>query len=435
MDAIEIPLRVTGVGKANATINQVGSRLADMSRQGQITLNMRGGGGGGGAGGRGGGTPTAAFDAAQMARKQAKFGADLAIARMKGYGGDATETGVYQFQQQQRVQRATPKTIAQQIKDAFMTSRIGMGGGLMPLVNRLVPIVMALPLPLKIFAAAAYLGGRALKSLTNAAMEAAQAIREFRGAQLTSGATAAEQGQLGGVGGVAGLSGQQMADMARSFSRAISTGGVAAGYASRAGIYDPGGEIFGDVNKATNLLKWADALTKMSDAEAKRAARVTGTEPLLFWRDINGGLRETIKLETARSGLLKKQGQIPSAQLQAHAFRINNAIEDIKQSFGNVFLPIIAAGAEKIANIAQWLADAFSANWILKLLGIDPRKLENKNRSLDANTEAIKEMAQLLKNGIYGGGERARGAIPSQWLGSGPQNWARQAANLGAFTL
>jgi hypothetical protein len=62
-----------------------------------------------------------------------------------------------------------------------------------------------------------------------------------------------------------------------------------------------------------------------------------------------------------------------------------------------------------------------------------------KSGEVDAtkdHTDAMREHAAALKAGTFGGGPRAKGAMPSAWGGMNYQNWANGQTNLlGAFNL
>jgi hypothetical protein len=59
----------------------------------------------------------------------------------------------------------------------------------------------------------------------------------------------------------------------------------------------------------------------------------------------------------------------------------------------------------------------------------------NHKTALEHNTQAVERNTQTIREGMFGGGERARGAIPNAWKGSNSSMWGSQIARLGAFAM
>ncbi|MBA2689226.1 MAG: hypothetical protein H0U63_00295 [Burkholderiales bacterium] len=285
-----------------------------------------------------------------------------------------------------------------------------------------------------------------------AAKQAADNINDFRAAQLTSGGTGAQTAQLRSIGGVTGV---DMNQMAREFSRTISTDGIAAGIAGRAGIYDPGGELFGDNNKAKNLLEWADKLAEMSQSERTRAARLTKMEPLLKYADMSQKVRDQMKNDSLQSeSIMTPEAVRNAANFNGQLIRLNTAFSDLATILGKEILPVLTTGIEAVTWAVRGFNDALQKpplSWLAKMViggavggaqagaqmaGGKPAGVKDPQvAASEANTDALRQLSQLLKNGMYGGGERARGAVPGAWKGMNQGEWQGQAMNLGAFTL
>jgi hypothetical protein len=388
MQAIVIPLRVSGIGTAQRQIQQLGQNMARLSGSGRV--------------GVGGGMP-AGLRPPPLPPKAAR----------------------------------TPPTTAQRLQNAILSTRIGVGANglqIAPLVGRLLPLLGKFAGPIGIAAAA-------LTTLAQITNQASENLREFRNAMLTGGGSATETALSRALGDSNG-------ELAREFARTISSGGIAASYAARAGISDPGGELFGDVNKTKNLLKWAEALRKMSQVDAIRAARATGTEELLKTRDISKRAFEQLK----QTAILQAQVNSPdkvraAANFNAQLDRAKMNFESVTNIIGSHFMkaatPIlqlvngIAEAGIKIANSPLGKVLMNILNPLAGALGAvnDAMNPPEKENATKQNTEALRELAQVLRNGVYGGGERARSAIPRQWSGYNSDAWAREAMNLGAFTL
>lgn len=328
-----------------------------------------------------------------------------------------------------------PPSLAQKLMSAVMSSRVGFGAGgvqLMPLVNRILPL-----LGTQVVAATTVIGG-----LAAAAKAAADGLTSFRDAMLTSGGTRAETAQLGTLGGAIGLSDQQMARMAHSFSDSISQGGTAAGFAGRAGIYDIG--IFGDTDKAKNLLKWAAALRQMSDAEATRAARATGTEDLLKFRDLSDStFRQLYKDAIERAQEFSPERVREAAQFNAQMGRLQIAFSDLMVSLSPL-IRLFAYLTEFVTFVVRSIESLFDFTDIIDTLNGDPggkkRKAreaaqEKRESALDKNTAALKEAAAAMKAGIYGGGERARATMPGKLSGFNAHQYIGPAMAFGALSL
>lgn len=371
MDAIEIPIRISGVNRAQAQINNVGRQMAGLSR-GVVVPVVAGG--------------------------------NAAVGRNAPRQPSAPRP---------------VKTIGQQVKDAFLTSRVsvGAGGGLqfMPLVNRILPIFMRLNPVVS-------LATLTIGAMATAAKQAADGLNAFRAAQLTTAGTGEQTALLKALG-IDPAS-------ARNFGQKIAHDPMASGFAARMGIYNPGGEIFGNINVATNFIQAIEELRKMPRADAIRAARVMGTEEALRYLDVSRETWSQLKKDAEQTARIRNPQQMKSAaEFEVQMLRLNSAFDDLKIQLGVGVIPLISEGTRILANSIRWLNE---------VLGIDDKMTRRKNPQVDAldrNTASLRELGTILKNGTYGGGDRARGAVPAGWTGMWYDKWSRNAIGLGAFEL
>lgn len=395
MDAIEIPIRIVGVSRAQSQINNIGRQLATLP---------------------------------QGARVPSASGGNAAVAASQRAG---------------RPPRPTP-SLGQQVASAIGSSRVSFQNGRMqlnPLVNRIVPIFMRLSPVLSV-------ATLAIGAMASAAASAAASIAAFRDSQITTGGTGAQTAMLRSMGIDPGL--------ARSFGQRIASDPMAAGFAARAGVYNPGGETFGDTNTATNLLKMAESLRRMSERDALRTARITGTEDLLKFRGASEGTMNQLRQDAGQTDKIMNPDQVKIAtEYQLQMVRLNSAFSDLATSLGQYVIPIISAGAEFLADSVRGLNMMLNSpivKWFIENLtpvgqiGKGAKAFSDANKprglgkdaqvsALDANTASLRELAGILKDGIYGGGERARGAVPAGWKAQYYNEWSRNAVGLGAFSL
>ena len=264
-----------------------------------------------------------------------------------------------------------------------------------------------------------------------AATNAAQAITEFRDSMIISGGTGKETGVMGSIGDFAGV--KDMASAARTLADKLGTDGAAQAFGRQAGITDYSGP-FSKLDKATALLKAIEHIRSrsISDEEAKRFARAEGLESFLKTRDASEEIYKNMMKSGEKLGaLMTPENAKLAANLAAENTRLSNETEAAKLK---VEMKLIAGWTYLVGKLADWYE---FVNKILDKIGFGA---DDKNKphtsALDRNTKANEDNTQALKSGIFGGGERARGAIPSAWGGANFKNWGTgEAAKLGAFAI
>jgi hypothetical protein len=326
------------------------------------------------------------------------------------------------------------------------SSRFSMGGGgasLMPLVGKTLDLLGT--------GVTTAVGGLAI--LAKIATDAAESLTQFRQSMLTSGGTSGETAQLGGIGRIAGIS--DPAALSRSLADALKDNGAGTLAGARLGVHDYGNELSGPADKAKNLLKIADMIgdrNKTTDEEAIRLARALHVEQLLIYRDVS----RTTKLQGAQASLTNAGAHGGEATKQAAEFNAQMGIlgtqfDTLATNVGSSLLPVFTDTIALVNDFVKPLSDLYTA---MKPLVDLTQKLsipsmlkniidgirnglgaDNENAARDRHTDAMNRHADALTNGTRGGGERARGAIPSAWGGGNAPNWSGSAAALGAFSL
>lgn len=269
-----------------------------------------------------------------------------------------------------------------------------------------------------------------------AAKNAADAINAFRSEMFQSGGTAGETASLRGINTIAG---GNSAALARQFSQNISSNPTAASFAAQGGVTDFG--IFDNTDKAKNLLKWAEALRTMSEAEAIRSARATGTEELLRMRDVSEQTMQNLKKDAYIQAQIYSPDQVQAAaDFGANWNRLMDSIKNFAVTAGQPFLRMVNSLVEGIADFFNIASLGLKHLWeylasipiIGKAFG-SPGDIHSRHQ--EANTEALKALNATMKEGFFGGGERFRSAIPGNWSGYNAGNWSGEAAKMGAFSL
>lgn len=254
-----------------------------------------------------------------------------------------------------------PKNREDYIMEAFMTSRVGPGGQLLPLVNRLrkagltsaedlqekfgmnagdaakmAPFIQAaakLALPV----AGAIAGVGAAFAL---AEYSAATYRKVGGAYWTAGGTPGETAQMLGIGG------DNAAQKAMSLGSALQQGTYGASYMRGKGVVDLGPYT---VDKASNYIRAIDELRKIkTDKQAIRVARDLGMTDDLWMRDLSQPDFERRK--SSMAGLGDPGYRAQAATYQNNKDILGNNLERLGAELGNIFTPIINSGAKGLAN-------------------------------------------------------------------------------------
>lgn len=321
------------------------------------------------------------------------------------------------------------------ISDLIKTSRVSISGGgidFMPLVGKLTGVLGELSTPITAATGAILL-------LEQAAQHAAAEMRAFRAAQLTSGGTQYEVAVGRGIGRYVGMSGEDVAKSARSFADRITSDPYAQSTANRLGISPDMPGPNGKIDKLEGLLRFIDKLRQLSDAEAIRAARATGTEDFLPLRDLTDRNYEALKAVSRAGGAaMTPENLMRQANRDAGNQLRNQMGQDIYDGMGRAFRnDVDAIGRHLIPGMGE--AGAQSDREMAEM----QRRRQSQNggdrhtTALEENNGHLSSLNQILRQGMYGGGERARGAVPGAVIGAGwaTKQYLAQSHALGAFSL
>jgi len=382
------------------------------------------------------------------AQRLAKALTELRVAQGSGNPAAVFDAQYRAMQAQKAYKRAqgsmNPQSpsFVDKIKDVIMTSRVGGGGGLMPLAGKALGLLGP-----EIAVAAA-----GVKLLWEAAQAAAESLISFRQAMYTSGGTASETGRLKALGAATGV--QDTAGLSRTLSDALKTSeGAAAG--QRAGIRDYGGNLSGPVDKATNLLKLMDFIgdkNKTTDEEAIRIARALHVEELLIYRDVSDTMKQRIKIAAMENQLAHTSGAAnAAADLNAEMGILQLKLDTLAVEAGPALIHFATSVIDELLTLGEvlgWLtkpiialidlSEKLSVSGLFKqfldIFDSGSKNTQDHRDAVERNTDALNSnTAAALRNGTYGGGERARGAVPSSWGGANSRNWNQETHALGAM--
>ena len=369
-------------------------------------------------------------------------GGNIIINQRGGVGGGGGGRG-----SSPRIAR-TPPTFFEKFKTLLMSSRVDSSGNLMPLVGK----VMGLLGPEVLLAAAA------IKMMADVAMAAAESLTKFRDSMITSGGNAGEVGRLNAIGGAAGIN--DMAGLSREVADRLATNGQAAAFGTQAGVHDFGG-AYSSLDKAKNLEKMIDHIvniphTMAGNAEAARFARVTGLESAMKLRDISKETYENLKKVGMANAAAHSESAIKgAAEFNAEMSMLSTNFDTLVTTLGGSFLPVFTdaiAMFNDILPVITSFVNRFKPLIDLLMMATPEGFLAaihraivafqkitggntDENAARDRHTEAMNAHASALRSGTFGGGERARGAVPSAWGGMNAKNWSGEAAKLGAFNI
>lgn len=361
-----------------------------------------------------------------------------------------------------------PPTMQEKLMTALMSSRIGSGGNLMPLVGNLAKVLGPAALP--ILAAV-----EGIKMLGEAASATAALLGKNAQSYYKSGGT---PGELA-IGDMIGrATGTNISDLARQHQAAINGGGMPTAMAAQHGVYDQPG--MPNLNAMQGYLKQlfdvADK-SKTTDAQAMRETMVDpALSPALQMRDMNpADLKE---MKEIQSDMFSPESRAAAAHFQLLIAKIGLGFDSFVAAVGTPileFLNHITGGTDGIKRFGKALGsmvapifeianavfdalpsfDAFS-DWIELLIkditemspaeflkdaatGPAARAANAAVSATEDNTAAIREHTQIMREGTYGGGARTRGAIPGAYHGVNGQNTERFLQNnmnaMGAFGM
>ena len=284
---------------------------------------------------------------------------------------------------------------------------IGAGGGISGIGGGLAAATR-----LGAFTSALGVAAVAVSALAVATKGAAEALANFGRLQTGLGATTAETALLRVIGGALGIS--DIRGMAGRMQTALSSG-LGAAMAARLGV-GPQVELGQGINLGQIAVRVIeDIRAARTQEEALGRARIAGVEELAeVWsmtRHEYEQMREEAR-ELSRS--FTPQRIREAREFNQELDRFSRNIERIKIGAASAVLPganrfledlrAESQGGDRLKNRTDWLQE-------------NARAAKAQNHSLEKNTDAANRLADELRqtNGIFGGGGRARAAIPAQF--------------------
>ena len=489
--AYEIPIN-TGpldaiIGKFNDAAAAVERMNASVSK-GERAMRGLDQASGGGFGSRGRGPNNRVYDIARGAEQRY----DIASRRLETARATGNSTLIADAQanliRQERARARQRELIegsathGNAVWDAFMSSRIGPGGKLYPLVNRLRAAGFGSQEQLQAHfagqgmtpqaaaaAASAAAGSRVsntagalqnlgmsaatagrlapgiasaastVASLASAAMPllipgavalagavvigaganaAAASYRTGGDLYYRSGSSTTGVGQLRGIGAFLGKDAGAASD---ALAGALHNGSYGAAVLASRGIVDMGSMT---KDRGKNYLRAIDELVKMPESQAIRVARDTGMQDELWMRDLSPDVRSKLMDSYADSG---SPGERRAAADFKGRGEINGAQWD--KLTRQVMDPLVKFGSWVLGGFGE--DDAWEQ---AKAIGNKGKKTVSSAK--DDNTAAVEELTRTLKSGReqIGGGSRSMGSVPAGWrLTTMDTALKGQAMALGAF--
>lgn len=427
-DAMSVELKILGIEQAGKDLMRFASELRELR---DVQISRAGGSG------RGSYSQDSPLNQERELAKLAKIRQDAQLRNERHLAQQRKER---QKQEEKEAKEAEKRRKEEdkklnapwdKVQRLLSSSRFSIGKGgemnLMPLLGQFTSLFGE-------FAGPVGLATGALTLLYQTTQQAAQSMRDFRQAELTGGGDRYETAQAQVIGRVLGMDGKAIASDSRSFADRITTDPAAMAYANKYGISDTPG-INGRIDKVQNLLKFADALRTMSDPEAIRAARATGTEDLLPLRDLSPDTYAAMRdVARAHAAPMSKEALRARANKDASHALFGQMTDDVKNGMGGVLERGVDGVRDFILSKLGLGSVVDHRNEDLKRV---PSNQETEHTSaIHQNTQAIQGLNQLLRGGIYGGGERVRNAIPEAFNGAGwnTRQLRAQAHALGAFS-
>jgi len=268
--------------------------------------------------------------------------------------------------------------------------------------------------------------GAAFAGLTNATKRAAEAMFAFGQLKDTLGATTGETAALRVIGGALGLG--NIRGLAGNVRRA-SLGGLGAEAASRFGLPISPLDVGSAANEGEILLRALSGLRQTHKTRGFSAAladaRNLGLEDAIqvvrisdeMWAQILRDAQETQRL-------LGPEHQSRAVQLNLALSRLSEKWEFLKTLLLSALVPALEAVTNGLIGFLRLLSAIPGSG--VRQQDIDAA-LNANTRALNANTRTIEQMI-----GIYGGGRRARGALPAAF---GPGNGAFLSEAVRAGTI
>jgi len=243
-----------------------------------------------------------------------------------------------------------------------------------------------------------------------AASTAAATQRTAGGIYYSTGSSSYDVARIRGLAGFAGKDPSGAVD---ALAGALHNGSYGAAVANSRGIVDMGSFT---KDRGKNYIRAIKMLRELPERQAIPVARDLGMTNELRLRDLSDdGMR---RLENANRPRSKAERRA-AADFDAKGQEFGAAWNDTVTNLGNIFLPAMT-GFVEFFNPKNW-ADMWEdkplgnpKNWDMRTAA-DARS--GKGAVKDDNTAAVEELTRTLKSGReqIGGGSRSVGAVPAGW--------------------
>jgi hypothetical protein len=263
-----------------------------------------------------------------------------------------------------------------------------------------------------------------------AAENTSQMYRETGNLYYRSGSTPRGVGKLKGLGEFFGKDAGAASD---ALAGALHNGSYGAAVLNSRGVVDMGSFTR---DRGANYIRAINELVKMKESDAIRVARDTGLQDELWIRDLSQRSRD--RLMNTYEDMGSDEERHAEAEYTANKIRLGAKGNKLARMIGN---PLVNGankameGMELIAAVTGKLIDSA----IHHTNPFDPGKGEKskpEKSAIEENTDAINEHTRTLKDGReqIGGGSRSMGAVPAGWkLMTMDTALKSQAMALGAF--
>jgi hypothetical protein len=366
----------------------------------------------------------------------------LPRAQAQGNGAAAADISLAIRRAQKQIGAGGQKSFGTKLGTLIRSSRIGDGGGLMPLVGQLLDLLGPEGALVATLGGGAIKAAQAIYQMTEASAKAAQ---QFASLQFSTGSTGRETGQIGALGGALGMSPAEVGGLSAQLQQAITTDPISMNEAARAGVNNMAPRGFGQVDEGQNLLKIADYLRSIkSDSDAIQAARRLGPvgEALLPARQMSDDQWRQVQASSATTADINGSDQLrKAANFNSASYLWKQALDNLwgAVSSGTMagftqFLNAAATGINNIAEVVRrnpWLQGALVGLTPAGVLGPGGSATQKNTEALDRNTKAVNDAFP----GSYGHGDNTSRAVPSAFGYGNGFALHQQLMQSGALTL
>lgn len=329
-----------------------------------------------------------------------------------------------------------PKSREDLIMDAFLTSRVGPGGKLFPLINRLrsagisdpaefqkmmeergfsssdaskiapmVAQVAKIAMPMLAAAIPGAMLGSAIYGAYRVAEAGSQRMRVGNAGYYLTGGDPSELGAVRSVGGQNGYA------KAMQFAEAIRGGSYGAAYMRSKGIVDLGPWT---IDKDANYLKGLDEFRKIrSNAEATRVARDLNITDDAWVRDLSD---ETYsRLKEARGNMGSPEERRAEAEYRAMKEMVSGAWDKSVRSTSVGFM----RGLSNTLDPDFWFGNPLSKNWWEKHagIGVSDNAASGSDDGSPSNANGWNHQKRPMPTNGYEmiGGDSRANSVPGMW--------------------